>query len=108
VINPSTPVSSVAEVLEELDQLLVMSVNPGFGGQAFIPHSLQKVRDARRLLDAKDGGADVEVDGGVTPANIASLVKAGASVLVAGAAIFREADPSAAVRQLRKAAEAAR
>jgi len=108
VINPSTPVSSVAEVLEELDQLLVMSVNPGFGGQAFIPHSLQKVRDARKLLDAKDSAADVEVDGGVTSANIASLVKAGATVLVAGAAIFREADPSAAVRQLRKAAEAAR
>jgi len=108
VINPSTPVSSVAEVLEELDQLLVMSVNPGFGGQAFIPHSLQKVRDARKLLDVKDRAADVEVDGGVTSANIASLVKAGATVLVAGAAIFREADPSAAVRQLRKAAEAAR
>jgi ribulose-phosphate 3-epimerase len=108
VINPSTPVSSVAEVLEELDQLLVMSVNPGFGGQAFIPHSLQKVRDARKLLDVKDSAADVEVDGGVTSANIASLVKAGATVLVAGAAIFREADPSAAVRQLRKAAEAAR
>jgi ribulose-phosphate 3-epimerase len=108
VVNPSTPVSSVAEVLEELDQLLVMSVNPGFGGQAFIPHSLQKVRDARKLLDAKGRAADVEVDGGVTPANIASLVKAGASMLVAGAAIFREADPSAAVRQLRKAAEAVR
>jgi ribulose-phosphate 3-epimerase len=108
VINPSTPVSSVADVLDGLDQLLVMSVNPGFGGQAFIPHALDKVREARQLLRDNDCRADIEVDGGVSPANIGALVEAGASILVAGAAIFGGSNPAGAVRQLRAAATATR
>jgi ribulose-phosphate 3-epimerase len=106
-INPSTPVAAVGDVLDDLDQLLVMSVNPGFGGQKFIPHSLPKLSAARRLLQAHNSLAPIEVDGGVSPANAAALVEAGATMLVAGAAIFRDADPVAAVRLLRDAASAA-
>jgi ribulose-phosphate 3-epimerase len=103
-INPSTPVAAVSDVLDDMNQLLVMSVNPGFGGQAFIPHSLPKVSAARRLLQAGGSSATIEVDGGVSPVNAAALVEAGATILVSGAAIFRDADPAAAVRLLRDAA----
>ena len=101
-INPATPVDAVREVAAELDHLLVMSVNPGFGGQSFIPHTLAKVSAARALLAGAD--TPIEVDGGVGPANAAALVAAGASILVAGASIFGTPDPAAAVRALRQAA----
>ena len=105
-INPGTPVEVVQDVVAEMDYLLVMSVNPGFGGQTFIPHTFAKVSAARALLRA-DGPA-IEVDGGVDASNAAALVAGGASILVAGASIFGTADPAAAVRALRHAAGAPR
>lgn len=106
-LNPSTSVLTIRDVLPELDHLLLMSVNPGFGGQAFIPRTFQKVREARALLLASQAsGVAIEVDGGVGVANAAALVEAGASILVAGSAIFGEPDPGEAVRNLRRAAAA--
>ena len=104
VINPSTPVSSLAEIAVELDYVLVMSVNPGFGGQAFIPQSLDKVRRVRALLTETRSHAAIEVDGGVDASNAPALVAAGATILVAGHAIFGSPDPEEATRALRAAA----
>ena len=106
-INPSTPLSSIGEVTSEMDHLLVMSVNPGFSFQSFIPHSLEKIAAARELLAARRSKASIEVDGGVDQTNAAALVRAGASILVAGAAIFGAADPAEATRALRRSAEMA-
>lgn len=103
-INPSTPVSAIEEVAGDLDHVLVMSVNPGFGGQTFIPRSESKIQAIRALLDAAGNPAPIEVDGGVDRTNIARLVAAGASMFVAGVAIFGAADPAAATRELRAAA----
>jgi ribulose-phosphate 3-epimerase len=103
-INPSTPVAAVGDVLDTLDHLLVMSVNPGFGGQQFIPHTFKKLEAARTLLLEAGSQADVEVDGGVGPSNAGTLVQAGVTVLVAGSAVFGAPDPAAAVRMLRDAA----
>jgi ribulose-phosphate 3-epimerase len=105
-INPATPVAAVREVAKELDLLLVMSVNPGFGGQAFIPRSLDKVAEARALVASAGRHADVEVDGGVDTGNAGALTGAGASILVAGASIFGTPDPVLATRRLREAAGA--
>lgn len=105
VLNPSTPVSAIEEVAGDVDFVLVMSVNPGFGGQSFIPRALDKVRAVRSLLDRAGTGAFVEIDGGVDLDNIAQVVAAGASVVVAGQAVFGHADAAAAVRALRAAAE---
>ena len=92
VLNPATPVELVKPVLHKLDMLLLMSVNPGFGGQKFIPQTLDKLRQARALLDAQTAksGREIrlEIDGGVTPANIAEIAQAGADTFVAGSAIF--------------------
>jgi len=104
-LNPSTPVGTVGEILDELDYLLVMSVNPGFGGQAFIPRSVAKVQAAHALLRSASSPAAIGVDGGVDSTNAARLAAAGASVLVAGAALFRGGDPAAATRALRAAVE---
>jgi ribulose-phosphate 3-epimerase len=106
-INPSTPVSAIADVTAQMDHLLVMSVNPGFGGQTFIPHSLAKIAAARDLLAANGSQAVIEVDGGVDRENAASIVRAGASILVAGASIFGTGDATEATRALRRAAGAA-
>ena len=103
-INPATPVDEIREVLGEIDVLLVMSVNPGFGGQSFIPRSVEKVAAARALLERAGSQADIEVDGGVDETNAARLVQAGATILVAGASIFGTTDPAAATRSLRAAA----
>ena len=103
-INPSTPVELLSEVVEMFDILLIMSVNPGFGGQTFIPRTLEKVAAARRLLDEAGSPAAIEVDGGVDQSNARDLVDAGATVLVAGASIFATKDPEAATRALRNAA----
>ncbi|MEZ5317061.1 MAG: ribulose-phosphate 3-epimerase [Vicinamibacterales bacterium] len=105
-INPSTPVDAIREVVDEFDQLLVMSVNPGFGGQSFIARSVGKVAEARALLQARGSSADIEVDGGVDEGNAGALVQAGATILVAGAAIFGAPDPVRATRALREAAVA--
>jgi ribulose-phosphate 3-epimerase len=103
-VNPSTPVCALEEVAGDLDHVLVMSVNPGFGGQTFIPRSESKIRAIRALLDGCGNPVPIEVDGGVDVSNAARLVAAGASILVAGVAIFGAADPAAATRQLRAAA----
>ena len=103
-INPSTPLEAVRDVAHLLDQLLVMSVNPGFGGQKFIPESVDKVARARQMLAAAGSDAAIEVDGGVDSSNAAALVAAGATVLVAGASIFGTPDAKAATRALRHAA----
>jgi ribulose-phosphate 3-epimerase len=102
-LNPATPVGVLAHVLDLVDLILVMSVNPGFGGQAFIPESLEKVRQARELA----GGRDIliEVDGGVTPENAGALAEAGADVLVAGSSVFKGGDYRASIAALRSAAD---
>lgn len=102
-LNPATHPSVLEYVLDDLDLVLVMSVNPGFGGQKFIPSALAKVREVRTLLGAR--AVDVSVDGGVKVEHARPLAEHGASVLVAGSAIFGAADPAAVVRQLRSAAE---
>jgi ribulose-phosphate 3-epimerase len=103
-LNPATPLVAVEEIVADLDLLLIMSVNPGFGGQSFIPASLDKVRRAHALLAARGATAELEVDGGVTAANIASLAAAGATVFVAGSAIYNPRAPVAeAVTALRAA-----
>ena len=105
VLNPSTPVSALEEIARDLDFALVMSVNPGFGGQGFIDGSEAKIARVRRLLDDVGNPAAVEVDGGVDCTNAARVVAAGAEILVAGAAVFGTSDPEAATRALRAAAE---
>lgn len=100
-LNPSTPLTMVEEVVGELDLLLIMSVNPGYGGQAFIPESLDKIRRARRLLDEAGSVAYLEVDGGVAPETAAQVYAAGADTLVAGSAVFGASSPAAAVGELR-------
>jgi ribulose-phosphate 3-epimerase len=105
-INPATPLAAVEEVAAELDLLLVMTVNPGFGGQAFWEPAWEKVRRARALLDARKSRALLEVDGGVSRDTIGRLAAAGADTFVAGHAVFSAADPGAEVRELRRLAEA--
>jgi ribulose-phosphate 3-epimerase len=107
VLNPSTPVVSLENVARDVDYVLVMSVNPGFGGQTFIPRSVEKIRAVRALLDAAGNRAPVEVDGGVDLDTVADVVAAGAEMLVAGHAIFGKADAERAARDLRAAAMAA-
>ena len=92
-INPATPISAIEEVLPHLDQVLVMSVNPGFPGQSFIPSSVGKLRRMRQRLDAIGAKAELEVDGGVNQDTIASAAQAGATVIVAGSAVFNEREP---------------
>ena len=105
VLNPSTPVSALEEVAADLDFVLVMSVNPGFGGQTFIPRALDKIRAVRDMLGRAGSRAFIEVDGGVDLTNIAAVAEAGASVVVAGHAVFGQPDAAAAVRALRAAAQ---
>jgi ribulose-phosphate 3-epimerase len=101
VINPATPVSMLSEVLGIVDHVLVMSVNPGFGGQKFIPGSLGKIRELKRLREGYNQGFRIEVDGGVGPENVAELVRAGAEILVAGTSIFHTPDAAEAVRSMK-------
>lgn len=102
-LNPATPLAAVEEVMDDLDLLLIMTVNPGFGGQAFIPGSLGKVARARRMIEERrPGEVDIQVDGGVSAATAPALVRAGATVLVAGSAVFRHAGgPGAGVDAIR-------
>jgi ribulose-phosphate 3-epimerase len=103
-LNPQTPASAVEYVLEHCDQILVMSVNPGFGGQKFIPGVLPKVRELRRMLEAQGLGADIEIDGGISEKTARQVVEAGANVLVAGAAVFGERDRKGRIDAIRRAA----
>jgi len=107
VLNPSTPVGALEEIAGDVDFVLVMSVNPGFGGQTFIPRSEPKVRDVRELLDRVGNPAPVEIDGGIDQHNIARVVTAGARIIVAGSAVFHAPDPERATRELKAAAVAA-
>jgi len=104
VLNPSTPIAALDEVLSQLDYVVLMSVNPGFGGQSFIPRSLDKIRRLRAMLDSAGSTAPIEIDGGVLLENVAAIVSAGVDVVVAGNAIFGGDDPEAATRALRQAA----
>ena len=106
-INPATPASAIEHVLDRVDLVLVMTVNPGFGGQAFIPAMLEKIRQVKALVAGRD--IDIEVDGGIAPETAAAVVSAGANVLVAGAALFRGGPQRYAenVAALRRAAETA-
>lgn len=103
VINPATPVESLTEALSFADYVLVMSVNPGFGGQKFIGTSVDKVRRLRQMIDERRLDIRIEIDGGIDVDNIASVVAAGAEIIVAGSAIFGADDPEVAVRGLREA-----
>ena len=94
-LNPATPLSSLEEILPYVELVLVMSVNPGFGGQSYIPTSTAKIRRLRQMLNRIGSGADLEVDGGIKPHNVAEIVAAGANVLVAGSAIFNDQQPIA-------------
>lgn len=101
-LNPHTPVSLLQDVIQDIDLVLIMSVNPGFGGQSFIPHTLEKLRQLRRMVDEKKLPTIIEVDGGVTLDNAASIVHAGAHALVAGSTVFKSADPVATIAQLKQ------
>jgi ribulose-phosphate 3-epimerase len=107
VLNPATPVTSIEEIAGDVDYVLVMSVNPGFGGQTFIPRSEGKVRAVRALLDRAGSEAPIEIDGGIDLDTVGRVVRAGAEILVAGSAVFHTPDPAAATRALRGAARLA-
>lgn len=95
-LNPATPLVTLEEILPDVELVLIMSVNPGFGGQSYIPASTDKIRRLRQMLDAIGSTADLEVDGGIKPHNAAEIVAAGANVLVAGSAVFNDKQPIAA------------
>jgi ribulose-phosphate 3-epimerase len=101
-LNPHTPAESLKDVLHDIDVVLIMSVNPGFGGQKFIQQTLQKIKDLRRMIDDKGLATKIEIDGGVTLQNAQSIIDAGAHVLVAGNTVFKSADPKATIAQLKK------
>jgi ribulose-phosphate 3-epimerase len=103
VINPGTPIASIEEALNYVDYVLLMSVNPGFGGQQFIRNSLDKVRRLRRMIDGRGLNVRIEIDGGIDLSNIGEVVAAGAEIIVAGSAIFGAPDPQIAVREMREA-----
>jgi ribulose-phosphate 3-epimerase len=101
--NPATPLSALDEVIRFADYALLMSVNPGFGGQAFIPNSLEKVRRLRKMIDERGLRTRIEIDGGIDVDNIAEVTGAGAEIIVSGSAIFGAPDPAVALRELREA-----
>lgn len=104
VLNPATPLAMIEEVVTDVDYVLLMSVNPGFGGQKFIQSSLDKLRRLRALIQSRGSQARIEIDGGIGVENAAAVVAAGAEILVAGSAVFGKPDPAEAVRQLLQAA----
>ncbi len=107
-LNPSTPILALEEVAADVDFVLVMTVNPGFGGQAFLPRAASKVKRLRAMLDRAGNSAPIEVDGGIDLRTVGQVVRAGAEILVAGSSIFHAPDIAAAARALESAAEAAR
>jgi ribulose-phosphate 3-epimerase len=102
-LNPGTPVLAAQDLVEDLDLLLVMSVNPGFGGQEFIPHAVRKLRQARELMERCKPGCEIEVDGGVNLANANEVARAGATVVVAGSFVYSQGDVEDNIRALRQA-----
>jgi ribulose-phosphate 3-epimerase len=100
-LNPHSPVDLLSDILQDIDTVLIMSVNPGFGGQTFIPHTFQKIRNLRRMIHDRGLSTHIEIDGGVTVENATSIVKSGADVLVAGSTVFHAKDPKAIIHQLK-------
>lgn len=100
-LNPHSPAELLSDVLHDLDTVVIMSVNPGFGGQEFIPHTFQKIRNLRRMIHDRGLNTLIELDGGVTLENAAPLVKSGADVLVAGTTVFHASDPKDVIRRLK-------
>ena len=100
-INPHTPVDALKDILADIDMVCMMSVNPGFGGQSFIPHTLRKVIALRKMIDEQSLKVTIEVDGGVTLENAKSIMGAGADILVAGNTVFKSADPAATIQALK-------
>ena len=103
-LNPATPVSTLSCILDQADMFLIMSVNPGFGGQKFIPYTLDKIRELRAMLDERGLKTDIEVDGGVTLQNVREVIEAGANIIVAGSAVFKN-DPAANTKEFLKVFE---
>ena len=102
-INPHTPVSELSDVLADIDLVCMMSVNPGYGGQKFIPHTMEKIKLLRKMIDERGLKTLIEIDGGVTLENASSIIAAGADVLVAGNTVFKSADPKATIQKLKQA-----
>jgi len=100
-LNPATPVESLEYVLPDLDQVLIMSVNPGFGGQSYIPQMTEKIAKLNKIIEANNYDCKIEVDGGIKTHNLKEIVKAGADIIVAGSAIFGAADPAGALAEMR-------
>ena len=103
VLNPATPLSFLDHILDEVDLVLLMSVNPGFGGQDFIPSTIQKVEKLKRIIDDAQLKVDIEVDGGIKPENAGKVIKAGANILVAGSSVFKSKDYKKTIMELRAA-----
>lgn len=101
-VTPHTAVSALNDILHEIDLVCLMSVNPGFGGQKFIPHTMEKIKQLRKMIDERGLKVQIEIDGGVTLENAPSIIAAGADVLVAGNTVFKSADPKATIAQLKK------
>lgn len=100
-VNPHTPISFLADILHDIDLVCIMSVNPGFGGQQFIPHTLDRIKQLRKMIDEKGLDVEIEIDGGVTLSNAPSIIEAGATVLVAGNTVFKSDDPTATIAALK-------
>lgn len=100
-VNPHTPVAGLSDVIHDIDLVCLMSVNPGFGGQKFIQHTLEKIKQLRKMIDEKGLNVLIEIDGGVTLENAPSIIAAGADVLVAGNTVFKSADPTATIKKLK-------
>lgn len=99
-VNPHTPIALLTDIIADVDLINLMSVNPGFGGQKFIPYTLNKIRELRNLIDDRGLDVKIEIDGGVTVENAASILEAGADVLVVGSTVFRSKDPKETIRKL--------
>jgi ribulose-phosphate 3-epimerase len=100
-INPATPVSLLQDIIRDVDMVLVMSVNPGFGGQSFIPHSIDKIKEIKSLIKSTGSSAKIEVDGGISLENASEIVKAGADILVAGSSIFKSKNPLETIEKMK-------
>ena len=101
-INPHTPVAELSDVLHDIDLVCMMSVNPGYGGQKFIPHTIEKIKQLRKMINERGLQVLIEIDGGVTLDNAASIIAVGADVLVAGNTVFKSGDPKATIKQLKR------
>lgn len=100
-LNPHTPVNFLTDIIQDIDLVLIMSVNPGFGGQSFIPHSIEKIKAVKQLISDRGANAKIEVDGGISPENARQIIEAGADILVAGSSVFKSDNPKETIRQMK-------